>query len=52
MIPYERARRAPRQMRHIPPEYRPYARRVAILILLAAALGAALALAIPPGHHH
>ena len=36
----------------LPPEYRPYVRRVAILIVLAAALGVALALAIPAGHHH
>jgi hypothetical protein len=38
-------------MQRIPPEYRPYVRRVAILIVLAAALGAALALALPPSHH-
>ena len=36
----------------LPPEYRPYLRRVAILIILAAALGVALALLIPAGHHH
>jgi hypothetical protein len=35
----------------IPPEFRPYLRRVVILIILAAALGVALALAIPAGHH-
>ena len=36
----------------LPPEYRPYLRRVAILIVLAAVLGVVLALAIPAGHHH
>jgi hypothetical protein len=35
----------------LPPEFRPYLRRVVILIVLAAALGVALALAIPAGHH-
>jgi hypothetical protein len=35
----------------LPPEYRPYLRRVAMLIVLAAVLGVALALLIPPGHH-
>jgi hypothetical protein len=39
-------------MRRLPPEYRPYVRRVAIMIVLAAALGVVLALLIPPGHHH
>jgi hypothetical protein len=39
-------------MRSLPPEYRPYVRRVAILIIVAALLGVALALAIPPAHHH
>jgi len=39
-------------MRRLPPEYRPYVRRVAIMIVLAAALGVVLALIIPPGHHH
>jgi len=42
----------PDPMRSLPPEVRPYLRRVAILIVLAAVLGAALALAIPSGHHH
>ena len=51
MIPHSAP--APRPtMPSLPPEYRPYLRRVAILIVLAAILGAALALAIPPGHHH
>jgi len=35
----------------IPPEYRPYLRRVALLVLLAAVLGVVLAFAIPAGHH-
>ena len=35
----------------LPPEFRPYLRRVVILIILAAALGVALALVIPAGHH-
>jgi hypothetical protein len=35
----------------LPPEYRPYLRRVAMLIVLAAVLGVVLALLIPPGHH-
>jgi len=35
----------------LPPEFRPYLRRVVILIILAAALGVALALAIPAGRH-
>ena len=39
-------------MRSLPPEYRPYLRRVVLLMILAAALGVALALAIPGGHHH
>jgi hypothetical protein len=38
-------------LRSLPPEYRPYVRRVAILIVLAAALGVVLGLAIPGGHH-
>jgi hypothetical protein len=37
--------------RRIPPEYRPYLRRVAMLMVLAAALGIVLAFAIPGGHH-
>ena len=36
----------------LPPEYRPYLRRVAMLIVLAAVLGVVLALALPAGHHH
>jgi hypothetical protein len=39
-------------MRRLPPEYRPYVRRVAIMIVLAAIAGVVLALVIPPGHHH
>jgi hypothetical protein len=39
-------------VRPLPPEYRPYVRRVVLLIILAAALGATLALVIPAGHHH
>jgi hypothetical protein len=39
-------------MRRIPSEYRPYVRRVVMLMVLAAALGVTLALVIPPGHHH
>jgi len=35
----------------LPPEFRPYLRRVLMLIVLAAALGVALALLIPEGHH-
>jgi hypothetical protein len=35
----------------LPPEYRPYLRRVAMLIVLAAVLGVVLALLIPAGHH-
>jgi hypothetical protein len=38
-------------LNRLPPEYRPYLRRVAMLIVLAAALGVALALLIPPAHH-
>jgi hypothetical protein len=37
-------------VRSLPPEYRPYLRRVALLIVLAAVLGAVLAFAIPGGH--
>ena len=37
--------------RSVPPELRPYLRRVAILIVLAAVLGVVLALAIPASHH-
>jgi hypothetical protein len=36
----------------LPPEFRPYLRRVAMLILLAAVLGVVLALVVPGGHHH
>ena len=35
----------------LPPEFRPYLRRVAMLILAAAVLGAVLALVVPGGHH-
>ena len=35
----------------LPPEFRPYLRRVAILIVLAIVAGAALALIVPGGHH-
>jgi hypothetical protein len=37
-------------MRRIPPEYRPYARRVLYLIVFAAVLGVVLGLVIPPAH--
>jgi hypothetical protein len=39
-------------LKRLPPEYRPYLRRVAMLIVLAAVLGIVLGLAIPAGHHH
>jgi len=35
----------------IPPEYRPYARRVLLLMLAAAILGVVLGLVVPAGHH-
>jgi hypothetical protein len=38
-------------LRSLPPEYRPYVRRVAMLIVLAAVLGVILGLVIPGGHH-
>jgi hypothetical protein len=38
-------------LNRLPPEYRPYLRRVAMLIVLAAVLGVALALIVPAGHH-
>ena len=38
-------------MPSLPPEYRPYLRRVVLLMILAAALGIVLALVIPTGHH-
>jgi hypothetical protein len=38
-------------LNRLPPEYRPYLRRVAMLMVLAAALGVALALIIPGSHH-
>jgi hypothetical protein len=38
-------------LKSLPPEFRPYLRRVAMLMVLAAAIGVALALAIPAGHH-
>jgi len=34
----------------IPPEYRPYLRRVLLLIIAAAILGAVLAFVVPAGH--
>jgi hypothetical protein len=34
----------------IPPEYRPYLRRVLMLVVAAAVLGAVLALVVPAGH--
>lgn len=39
------------KFRSLPPEVRRHLRRVGLLMLLAAALGVALALALPPGHH-
>jgi hypothetical protein len=55
MIPQARAAR-PTRPRHtllnrLPPEFRPYMRRVMMLVVLAAALGIALALIVPGGHH-
>ena len=38
-------------LNRLPPEYRPYLRLVAMLMVLAAALGVALALIIPGSHH-
>ncbi len=38
-------------LNRLPPEYRPYLRRVAMLMVLAAALGVTLALIIPSSHH-
>jgi hypothetical protein len=38
-------------LKRLPPEYRPYLRRVAMLMVLAVALGVALALLVPGGHH-
>ena len=35
----------------LPPEFRPYLRRVAMLVALAIVAGALLALLVP-GHHH
>ena len=55
MIPQARGHRAqppPIVLNSLPPEFRPYLRRVAMLIVLAAALGVVLALVIPAGHHH
>ncbi|HEY1778179.1 MAG TPA: hypothetical protein VGG41_18625 [Solirubrobacteraceae bacterium] len=44
---------APRSMlNRLPPEYRPYLRRVAMLIVLAVIAGVVLALVVPGGHHH
>jgi hypothetical protein len=37
-------------MRRIPPEYRPYMRRVMYLVIAAAVLGVVLGLVIPPAH--
>jgi hypothetical protein len=39
-------------LKRIPPEFHPYLRRVAILIVLAALAGVVLALVVPPGPHH
>jgi hypothetical protein len=55
MIPQARTAR-PTRHRHtvlnrLPPEFRPYLRRVVMLMVLAAALGVALALIVPGGHH-
>jgi hypothetical protein len=55
MIPQARRPRARTPEREpllnrLPPEYRPYMRRVVMLIVLAAALGVALALIIPAPH--
>jgi hypothetical protein len=38
-------------LNRLPPEFRPYLRRVVMLMLLAAALGIVLALIVPGGHH-
>jgi hypothetical protein len=38
-------------LNRLPPEYRPYLRRVAMLVVLAAVLGIVLALVVPAGHH-
>ena len=35
----------------LPPELRPYLRRVLLLMAVAAALGVAIALLVPAGHH-
>ena len=48
MIPQRPARA---MFNWLPPEFRPYLRRVAILIVLAIVAGAALALIVPGGHH-
>jgi hypothetical protein len=47
------ARTTPREnvFSRLPPEYRPYMRRVVMLMVFAAALGVVLALALPAGHH-
>jgi len=39
-------------LNRLPPEFRPYVRRVAMLIVFAALLGVVLALVVPAGHHH
>jgi hypothetical protein len=39
-------------LKSLPPEFRPYLRRVAMLIVFAAIAGVVLALVIPGGHHH
>jgi len=38
--------------KRIPPEFHPYLRRVAMLMVLAALAGVVLALVVPAGHHH
>jgi hypothetical protein len=51
MIPQARPRHRSAMFKRLPPEYRPYMRRVAIMIVLAATLGVVLGLVIPAGHH-
>jgi hypothetical protein len=41
----------PQVFDRLPPEYRPYLRRIALLVVLAAAAGVVLALLVPAGHH-
>jgi hypothetical protein len=51
MIPQARPRHPARMFKRIPPEFHPYMRRVAIMIVLAATAGVVLALVVPAGHH-